>query len=96
MVKKYKRIPRFKNEDEEREFWATHDVTDFVDPKSARRVYFPNLKPTLRTISVRVPEYLIWELKTLANERDIPYQALLKNLLAERVDEELRKRRRAA
>ncbi len=96
MPRKFRETPRFKNEDEERTFWATHDVTDFVDPRFARRVYFPNLKPTLRTISIRVPEYLIWELKTLANERDIPYQALLKSLLAERVEEEIRKRRRAA
>ncbi|MBI3333157.1 MAG: BrnA antitoxin family protein [Candidatus Omnitrophica bacterium] len=96
MPKRYKEVPRFKTEDEERAFWATHDLTDFVDPKSARRVHFPNLKPTLRTISIRLPEFLIWELKELANERDVPYQALLKNLLAERVEEELRKRRRAA
>ncbi len=96
MRKRHQRIPKFRNEDEEREFWATHDVTDFVDPKTARRVHFPNLKPTLKTISIRLPEYLIWELKELANGRDIPYQALLKNLLAERVDEELRRHRRAA
>ena len=96
MRKRYQRIPKFRDEDEEREFWATHDVSDFVDPKTARRIYFPNLKPTLKTISIRFPEYLIWELKELANRRDIPYQALLKNLLAERVDEELRRHRRAA
>ena len=96
MSKKYKKIPKFKNEDEEREFWAKHNTTDFFDPKSARRIYFPNLKPTLRTISIRLPEFLIWELKELANGRDIPYQALLKNLLAERVEEELRKHRSAA
>ena len=93
---KSKYIPKFKSEDEEREFWATHDATDYVDWKAARRVRLPNLKPTLRTISIRLPEHLIGNLKALGNERDIPYQALLKNLLAERVEEELRKRRRAA
>ena len=90
---KYKRIPHFKNEDEERDFWATHSVTDYVDWRSARRVRFPNLKPSLRTISIRLPEHLIGELKALANERDIPYQALLKQLLAEQVAQEWRHRR---
>ena len=85
MPKKYKSIPKFESENQEREFWAAHDVTDFVDPKTVRRVHFPNLKPTLRTISIRLPEYLIWELKELANGRDIPYHALLKNLLADRL-----------
>lgn len=92
---KYKRIPKFKSEDQEREFWTTHDVTDYADWKSARRVRFPKLKPSLRTISVRLPEHLIGDLKTLAHERDIPYQALLKQLLAERVSEEWRHRRAA-
>lgn len=93
---KSKRPPKFKNEDEEREFWATHDATDYVDWESARRVRFPNLKPTLRTISVRLPEHLIGDLKALGNERDIPYQVLLKQFVAERVQEEFKKRRRVA
>lgn len=92
---KHKRIPEFKDENKEREFWARHDVTDYVDWKQARRVRFPNLKPTLRIISVRLPEHLIGDLKALANERDIPYQALLKQFLAERVQEEWRHRRAA-
>lgn len=92
---KFKQIPKFKNEDEERKFWATHSVTDYVDWKSARRVRFPNLKPTLRTISIRLPEHLIGDLKALANERDIPYQALLKQFLAERVEREWRQHRAA-
>ena len=94
-MKHSKSIPQFRNEDEERKFWATHDVTDYVDWKSARRVRFSNLKPTLRTISIRLPEYLIGDLKALANERDIPYQALLKQLLAERVEREWRQHRAA-
>ena len=89
---KPKKIPEFKNEDEERKFWAKHDIVDYVDLKSARVVRFPNLKPSLRTISIRLPEHLIEELKTLANERDIPYQALLKQFLAERVSQEWHRR----
>ena len=92
---KMKRLPKFRSEDEEREFWARHDVTDYVDWRSARRVRFPNLKPTLRTISIRLPEHLIGDLKVLANERDIPYQALLKQFLAERLVQEWRHRRAA-
>lgn len=91
----FKRIPKFKNEDAEREFWATHDVTDYVDWRSARRVRFPNLKPTLRTISIRLPEHLIGDLKALGNKRDIPYQALLKQFVAERVEQEWRRYRAA-
>lgn len=89
---KPKKIPKFKNEDEEREFWTKHDIVDYADIKSARVVRFPNLKPSLRTISIRLPEHLIEELKTLANKRDIPYQALLKQFLAERVSQEWRRR----
>ena len=94
-MSKFKQIPKFKNEDEEREFWATHDTTDYVDWRLARRVRFPNLKPTLRTISIRLPEHLIGDLKALGHERDIPYQALLKQCVVERVEEEW-KRHRAA
>lgn len=90
-----KRIPTFRSEEAERRFWATHDVTGYADWASARRVRFPNLKPTLRTISVRLPEHLIGDLKALATARDIPYQALLKQFLAERVAAEWRHRRAA-
>ena len=89
---KFKKIPKFKSENAEREFWAKHDIVDYVDIKSAKPVDLHNLKPSLRTISIRLPEHLIAELKTLSNERDIPYQALLKQLLAERVSQELRQR----
>ncbi|MBI4313728.1 MAG: BrnA antitoxin family protein [Candidatus Omnitrophica bacterium] len=89
-MKKLKPIPQFKNEDAERKFWAAHDSTDYVDWSKAKRVRFPNLKPSLRTISIRLPEHLIGDLKALANKRDIPYQALLKQFLAERVEREWR------
>jgi predicted DNA binding CopG/RHH family protein len=82
-------MPKFKNEKEERDFWSNHDATDYVDFSDAREVLFPNLKPTTRTISVRLPETLIDKLKTLANKRDVPYQSLLKVLLAEKVEEEM-------
>ncbi len=85
-----KRIPKFKNEDEEREFWATHDSTEYVNWNKGRRVVLSNLKPSLRTISLRLPESMIEELKLLANKRDVPYQSLLKIFLAERIDEELK------
>ena len=87
-----KPIPKFESEDEEREFWATHDSADHVDWSQARRASFPNLKPSTRTISLRLPESLIENLKILANKRDVPYQSLLKIFLAERVELELRHR----
>jgi predicted DNA binding CopG/RHH family protein len=84
-----KKMPRFKNENEEREFWSDHDATDYVGFANAQEALFPNLKPTTRTISIRLPETLIEKLKTLANKRDVPYQSLLKVLLAEKVEEEM-------
>jgi len=86
---KLKRIPRFKTEEEEREFWATHDSVDYFDYESGRRVVFPNLKPSLTTISLRLPKHLLAELKALANKSDVPYQSLIKVFLAERVQREL-------
>jgi predicted DNA binding CopG/RHH family protein len=87
--KNLKPIPKFKSEDEEREFWATHDSVDYVDWGRAKFGSFPNLKPSTRTISLRLPESLIENLKVLANKRDVPYQSLLKIFLAERVEQEL-------
>ena len=86
---KNKEIPKFKNEDEEREFWASHDSTDYLDWSAAKEVVMPNLKPTLRTISIRLPEMMIEELKLIANKRDVPYQSLMKMFLAEKVEQEL-------
>ena len=84
-----KPIPNFASEDEERDFWANHDSTEFVDWSNARRLTLRNLKPSTKTISIRLPESLLDELKLLANRRDVPYQSLLKVFLAERVDKEL-------
>ncbi|MEW5930125.1 MAG: BrnA antitoxin family protein [Gemmatimonadota bacterium] len=82
--------PRFESEDEEREFWAEHDSVDYVDWSRARRTVLPNLKPSTRTISLRLPEMMLDELKLLANRRDVPYQSLIKVFLAERIEQELR------
>ena len=85
-----KRIPRFSSEDAEREFWATADSTDYIDWKKGRRMLFPKLHPSLKTISLRLPEIMLEELKLLANKRDVPYQSLLKIFLSERLEQELR------
>jgi predicted DNA binding CopG/RHH family protein len=83
-----KRIPEFRSEDDERAFWATRDSTEFIDWNAAKRRRLPNLKPTLRTISLRLPVSMIEDLKVLANQRDVPYQSLLKVFLAERLERE--------
>jgi predicted DNA binding CopG/RHH family protein len=85
---KTKKIPRFRTENAERDFWATADSTDYIDWSKAQRVRFPNLKPTTRTISIRLPESMIEALKVLANKRDVPYQSLMKIFLAERIEQE--------
>lgn len=89
MASKLKKIPRFKNEKEEQEFWSTHDSTEYIDYSKAEKAVFPKLKPSLKTISIRLPESLIEHLKQLAHKRDVPYQSLLKIYLMERVGEEL-------
>ena len=86
-----KPIPEFKNEDEEREFWATHDSSEYVDWSKARRAVFPNLKPSTRAISLRLPASMLAELRQLANQRDVPYQSLIKVFLRERIDAEYSK-----
>ena len=85
-----KQIPEFHDEDAEREFWATHDSTDFVDWEKARKMALPRLKPTTRTISLRVPESMLNDLKILANKSDVPYQSLIKIILQERINSEQR------
>jgi predicted DNA binding CopG/RHH family protein len=84
-----KQIPKFKNEDQEREFWASHDSTDYINWDKAEKITFSNLKPSVKKISLRLPETMIEELKLLANKRDVPYQSLLKIFLAERIEKEL-------
>ena len=82
MSKKLKKIPKFKNEDEEAKFWNSRSSVDYIDWSKAQRVVFPNLKPTSRSISIRIPEYIINRVKVEANKLDIPYQALMKQYIA--------------
>ena len=91
-----KPIPLFDSEDEEREFWATHDSTDYVDQSKAERVEMPKLKPSItglpdKAVSITLPQSVIDDLKVLARKRDIPYKSLLKIFVAERVEQEMRK-----
>jgi predicted DNA binding CopG/RHH family protein len=88
--KSSKSIPSFPSEDAEREFCATADSTDYFDWSKARRAVFPNLKPSTATISLRLPQGMLDELKVLANQRDVPYQSLLKVFLSERIAAERR------
>lgn len=85
------KIPKFKSEQEEREYWALHDSTEHIDWSKAKKMTLSNLKPSLKTISIRLPEIMIEELKLLANKRDVPYQSLMKMFIAERVEQELHK-----
>jgi len=85
-----KKIPKFKTENEEREFWAKVDSSDYIDWSKARKAVFSNLKPSLKTISLRLPESMLDQLKLLANKHDVPYQSLIKMFLAERIDSELK------
>jgi predicted DNA binding CopG/RHH family protein len=85
---KKKVIPKFESEAHERAFWANHHTSEYLDWTKAQRALLPNLKPSVRTISIRLPETLIARLKVLANKRDVPYQSLLKVLLAERLKQE--------
>ena len=85
-----KKIPKFQSEDDEREFWAEHDSAEFVDWSQGSSATLPKLKPTLRTISLRLPEGMISELKILASKRDVPYQSLVKMFLADRIQKELK------
>ncbi|MCX5826775.1 MAG: BrnA antitoxin family protein [Deltaproteobacteria bacterium] len=85
-----KKVPIFKSETEERDFWASADSTDYVDWSKAKRVVLSNLKPSLKTISLRLPEIMLEELKLLANKRDVPYQSLIKIFLSERLSKEIK------
>lgn len=80
-MKKQLNIPKFKNEDEEREFWVSLDLSKYFEPEDFERVSFPNLKPTSRSISIRIPEYLLNRVKEKANEINVPYQSLIKQYI---------------
>jgi predicted DNA binding CopG/RHH family protein len=85
-----RKIPKFRSEEEERKFWDSADSTDYISWEKSRKVAFPKLKPSVRTISLRLPEMMLEDLKLLANKRDVPYQSLMKIFLAERIEREFR------
>jgi predicted DNA binding CopG/RHH family protein len=85
MKHKKMKIPDFQNEDQEREFWANHSPLDYFEAKKAKKAAFPKLKPSTKSVSIRLPEDLLAELKIMANKQDVPYQSLVKILLARQV-----------
>lgn len=90
MRKSLKKIPLFKNENAERKFWDTHDSIGYVDWSKAKRVKFPNLKPSTETISLRLPQMMLEEIKVMAQKRDVPYQSFIKIMLDRTIREESR------
>lgn len=88
-MKKKLNIPKFKNEDEERDYWSSVDLSEHFEASDFVKVSFPNLKPSTETISLRLPEMLLSDIKVLANKMDVPYQSLMKVFLSERVKKEL-------
>jgi predicted DNA binding CopG/RHH family protein len=90
MPKKLKEIPVFNSEDEEREFWGKEDSAEYIDWTSAEAKTLPKLKPTTRTISLRISEAMLEKIRLAANKRDVPYQSLIKMFLKERLDEEFK------
>lgn len=85
MNKQTKTAPQFASEAQERAFWETHDSTEYLDWVKAKKVALPNLKPTTKTISLRLPQHLLDSIKTAANARDVPYQSLIKVWLQEKL-----------
>lgn len=83
------KLPEFKSEEEERAFWKNADSAEYLDWSRAERASFPSLKPSLKSISIRLPESMVEQLKVIANKRDVPYQSLMKIYLSEKVKEEL-------
>lgn len=88
-MKPKSKIPKFKNEDEERAFWETRSPLDYLDKKKAKKVSLPNLKPSTEVISLRLPSGLLSDIKLVANKNDIPYQSFMKMMLAEKIQENL-------
>ena len=88
MPKKFKQVPRFRSEAEERAFWESHDTADYFDLSKAQRTRFPNLKLSTTAISLRLPQGTLDRIKVAANKRDVPYQSLIKVWLAEKLDTE--------
>lgn len=89
-MKKFKPIPKFKNIQQEAQFWDTHDTTDYMDWFKAEKTIFSNLKPSTESISIRLPSSLLANIKNIANKKDVPYQSLMKIFLSERIKQELK------
>lgn len=85
MKKPTKTTPKFATEAQERAFWEQHDSTEYLDWTKAEKVTRPNLKPTTKTISLRLPQHLLDSIKAAANSRDVPYQSLIKVWLQEKL-----------
>lgn len=90
MPKKLKEIPKFKSEAEERDFWAKENSTDYIDWDKSEISVLPKLKPTTKTISLRMSESMLNQIRLLANQRDVPYQSLIKMFLKDKINEELK------
>ncbi len=93
-MKPSKKIPKFESEEQERKFWARRDSTPYVEYRRAVKTSFPNLKPSSRVISIRLPESLLENIKVIANRVDVPYQSMMKVMLDEKVSEILRAKKR--
>ena len=88
MKKQLKKIPHFRSEDQERTFWSTHDSEEYIDWSSAKKVRFSRLKPSTTTISIRLPQSMLEDIKILAQKRDVPYQSMMKIMLDSKLREE--------
>ena len=88
---KRNKMPKFRTEEEERKFWESHDSTEYIDWSKAENVTMSSLKPSVRSISIRLPEIMVEELKLLAHKRDVPYQSLMKIFISERVEKEFQR-----
>ncbi len=89
MKKNWKKLPKFKNKNEEFEFWAKHDATEFIDMAKSERISLPRLKPTVKKISMNLPVYLMNQLKVVAHKKGVPYQSLMKIMLTKEIKQEL-------
>ena len=85
---KLKSLPNFKNEDEERDFWASHEIVDYIDTRNPIKLDLSHLKPSTQTVTLRMPKSMVEDLKTIANKNDVPYQSLIKVILSERIQKE--------
>ncbi len=92
-MKTLKKIPKFKSEGEEKRFWKKRGSTAYIDWNKAKAANFPNLKPSTKSISIRLPESLLMHIKVLANRMDIPYQSFIKTVLAEKIEGRLKVKR---